>query len=407
MNIGIFKMTVGMAIGAACLGTAPAQPLLIYVSMSGTIIEGTSGSPIAKASISLAGKSAAKAISDTAGGFILGYTTTGLSGGARRGIFSGADGTAMGLDGGNLHITVQGAPSPVSFAVYGLDSRLRKTLLDARLPAGDYLFQDPLAGMPAGAYVLRGAVGAQTASFKVASPAFGGASAQPAIRARSAIALPKRTEALDDTIVVFKPGYGIGLLPISDTNGKKVVKLYSKLPSAAEIKIYSDRSIPALAWDKNVRVEAWDGDGIPARGTQLNGTYPGGSEGPYSWNVTFVQAQSHSAWAFLTSVHPEDLSDWADGSINLSVKGNVPSLGIMVSSLNSKEVRVDAAGYGYKPDNLWHVVSVPLSEFHGTDFRQVTTYCALFYPAKDGDPTPFNPALSYQIDDVYYSFIKQ
>jgi hypothetical protein len=64
-------------------------------------------------------------------------------------------------------------------------------------------------------------------------------------------------------------------------------------------------------------------------------------------------------------------------------------------------VKVELADYGYKPDNQWHEVNVPLSAFTGTDFSQVKVLLGLVTPGPR-DTVGFSQDLFYQVDDVYW-----
>jgi hypothetical protein len=175
---------------------------------------------------------------------------------------------------------------------------------------------------------------------------------------------------------------------------------------AGDLKIVSERGMPQVGWGMNVDVQVWDGSG--ANGTQLRGNFPIAFEGKESWMVKFVPGMSFSAWGFVANNYPEDMSAWANGAMHIAVKGTVTSLGVTMSSpdqTNGSSIKVDVAKYGYKPDNKWYEMNIPLSDFTGTDFSRISTYVGLVTPV-EGDTIPFNTDNFYQIDDIYWKVTK-
>ena len=101
-----------------------------------------------------------------------------------------------------------------------------------------------------------------------------------------------------------------------------------------------------------------------------------------------------------------DLTPYAEGGLHLAVKGNAKTIGVMISSSNQgpgTAPLVDLATKGYLPDNAWHEIIIPISEFAGggsLDLSQVFVYCGFVSPSVQfGD---FDPLATYMVDDIYY-----
>jgi hypothetical protein len=299
---------------------------------------------------------------------------------------------------------VAGNNTPVTVDVYNLKSELVRNLVNRMASAGDYSINASPANLAGGLYIVRARVGKQTASFKMTTL---GMSAKASGVVSNAVvmrkALAKSAPDGVDSLKISKEGYKPAFKLLTKFTGIYPLTLTPKLP-AGDLKIISERSMPQVDWGKNVDVQVWDG------GTQLEGGYKVAPfEGTSSWMITFGTAQEYNAWGFVAkSGTPEDMTAWKDGSMHLALKGTATSIGVTMASTSQSggmSVKVDAGKYGYKPDNAWHEVVIPLSDFTGTDFSMIDVYLGLVYPHTD-DPEAFDATLFYQVDDVYWKVTK-
>jgi hypothetical protein len=366
------------------------------VNIKGTVLDSRSGVLIPGAKVTLAGNASITATTDAQGAFTLSGQVTGLSP-----VLGAAQ--AMTLSSGSLRFQVDGSTA-VRVEAFDLAGNKVKTLAEGTLASGAYTLSSPLAGLPAGLYVVRGQVGAKASSFRLPSMGLVG-SARLLPGSAASARLAKQAADVVDTLKVVRDGYVSVIKPIQSFTGLHQIDLSPKL-GAGDLKIVSERGMPQVNWGLNVDVQVWDGSG--ATGTQLRGNFPTAFEGKESWLVKFPAGLAFSAWGFVANNYPEDMSAWANGAMHIAVKGTVPSLGVTMSSpdqTNGSSVKVDVTKYGYKPDNQWYEMNIPLSEFTGTDFSRVSTYLGLVTPV-DGDTIPFNTDNFYQIDDVYWKVTK-
>ncbi|MEO6098093.1 MAG: hypothetical protein ABIW76_21485, partial [Fibrobacteria bacterium] len=209
-------------------------------------------------------------------------------------------------------------------------------------------------------------------------------------------------EPVDDTLKITKAGYRMSKQAISLYTGTYPIAMISA-PPAGDLKIVSERSMPQVDWGANVEVQVWDG------GTQLEGEYKTDPfEGSASWKVAFGSGQAYNAWGFVIKTAPENMSAWKGGTLHLAVKGKVTSLGVTMASADQypgSSVKVDLSEFGYRPDNSWHEILVPVDRFEGTDLGQINVYCGLTYPLLT-DTAGYNPNLDYQVDEIYWTLKK-
>lgn len=393
----ILKVLAAMAAGTA--GIVQAQTH--NVSIKGVVLDSRSGVLISGAKVTLAGNTSITATTDAQGAFTLSGQVVGI--GSALGAVSAQ---AMTLASGSLQFQVDGS-TPVSVEVFSLAGNKVKTLAQGRLASGAYTLSNPMAGLTAGLYVVRGRVGTKSTSFRLSSLGLQGVSELlPGSGSTSAARLAK-SAALEvvDTLKVVRDGYVSVVKPIQTFAGLHQLDMHPKL-GAGDLRIVSERGMPQVSWGMNVDVQVWDGSG--ATGTQLRGNFPIAFEGKESWLVKFAPGMSFSAWGFVANSYPEDMSAWANGAMHIAVKGTVPSLGVTMSSpdqTNGSSLKVDVTKYGYKPDNAWHEMNIPLSDFVGTNLSRTSVYVGLVTPV-DGDTIPFNTDNFYQIDDIYWKVTK-
>jgi hypothetical protein len=371
------------------------------VDITGTITDSKSKSVIAGAKVSLATNPGVTTTTGADGKFHLtGNATVGIQAGMRPGK------AEMSFKGAELSFSVAENNTPVSVDVYNLKSEHVRNLVSRKAVAGRYSVNASPAGLPAGLYLVRARVGGQTASFKMSTLGLSSGSGdffRTAAFARTGLA--KTAADVVDTLLVVKDGYKILAKPLTQFTGIFPLSITPKLP-IGDLKIYSDRAIPQVDWGSNVGVEVWDFGGL---GTKLEGGYAQEPfEGTQSWMVNFIPDQPYSAWGFVAKdLTPEDMSAWKNGSLHLALKGNAPSVAVTMASADqcSISIKVNLKKYGYLPDNAWHQLVVPLSDFEGTDFANIHIYCGLVSPVEN-DTTVFDPSSFYQVDDIYWKTTK-
>lgn len=381
--------------GGVCLAGAQAAGT---VDVSGTVKDSKTGTPIAGAAVTFVSDTTMADTTDQTGAFHLSRTATALRPKADKGR------PGITLAGTLLTLEAPYGNAALSVDLFDLKSAHIGKLLDRRVGAGRYRLDLAASGLPSGLYFVRARMGRESATFKIfiagpmgrAGEGFG-----PALPARTTLA-KVAAEPSYDTLKITKAGYRMKKKAIALESGIYPITMDSA-PAPGDLKIVSERSMPQVDWGSNVDVQVWDG------GTQLEGGYKADPfEGAISWKVTFGSDQAYNAWGFVSKAAPENMSAWKGGTMHLAVKGNVTSLGVTMASANQypgSSVMVDLSKFGYKPDTAWHEILVPMDQFEGTDLGQVTVYCGLAYPLVT-DTASYNPALDYQVDDIYWSLKK-
>jgi hypothetical protein len=313
----------------------------------------------------------------------------------------------MSFTGSRLDFTVAAENTPVTAELFDFRGEKVRTLVDMSASRGSYSVNTQAAGLGGGVYFLRARVGKVSAAYRLSM--IGGkdgssflSPTQPALAA-----LTKTAADPVDTLKCEKLGYRLLTKPLSKFTGILSLPMLPGLP-VGDLKIVSERKIPQVEWGQpgNVNVAVFDGS------TQLKGDYATApAEGTTSWMITFLPGQTTNGWGFMTVSSPEDMSAWKNGTMHISVRGTVSSIGITMESydqLGGTSTKVDLREYGYKPLTTaskpgdWYTIAIPMSKFVGTDFSQVKVYCGLSSPV-DGDMAPFDADGFYQIDDIWWS----
>ena len=367
----------------------------VGVDISGTLSDAKSGAAVAGAKVSLAANPGVMGTTGADGAFHLTGTVAIAAAKAGKG--------EMAFMGNQLAFSVAENNTPVIIDLFNLKSEHVRNLLTRSAPAGRYTVNAAPADLAQGVYLVRARVGGRTAAFKMSAFASASLSGNP-VRDAGALRLGLAKAAAEpvDSLLVTKDGYKPMAKAITRFTGIFPLQIVPKL-TTGDLKIVSERNFPQVDWGANVDVQVWDG------GTQLNGGYkPGPFEGTQSWMVTFTENQSYNGWGFVAKdATPEDMSAWKNGSMHLAVKGTATSIGVTMASDDQGEssVKVDLRSHGYLPDNLWHEIVIPLSDFTGTNFARIHTYCGLVYPVI-GDSAVYDASLFYQVDDIYWKTTK-
>jgi hypothetical protein len=184
------------------------------------------------------------------------------------------------------------------------------------------------------------------------------------------------------------------------------VQLEASKPATAKLRIFSDdTTMGQIDW-ANAAIYSWETTAV----LETDSTGAGFGDSKTSMKISTVEGAGWNGWAFHVAVLPSgfqptaDLTPYADGSLHLAVKGNAKSIGVMVSSRNQgpgTAPLVDLAGKGYLPDEAWHEITIPMSEFAGTlDLSSVFVYAGFVSPAVQFGE--FDATNTYVVDDVYF-----
>jgi hypothetical protein len=320
----------------------------------------------------------------------------------------------IGFHGAEVSFTTGRAGAHVRATLHDLRGGRIAVLKDATLPEGSYALNAAPSSLPAGLYLVRVQVGNRIRSFKMSTlaGARSAGSVSGALRMTSAGSsakasrLSKAAAGGVDWIVVSKDGYlkkNVEVMALTDAQD---VMLDPSKTATAKLRIFSDDlTMEQIDWD-NAAIYSWETTAVLA--TDSSGAGFGNSVA--SMTVSTMEGALWNGWAFHVAKLPNgsqptaDLTPYADGSLHLAVKGNAKSIGVMVSSVNQfagTAPLVDLAGKGYLPDDAWHEIVIPMSEFAGTlDLGSVFVYAGFVSPAVQFGE--FDPAGTYVVDDVYY-----
>jgi hypothetical protein len=397
--VGLRGNILGAMLIAAAAFNASAQE--VATSVSGTVKDGSTQAPVAGAFVTLLSNPSLAAMTDADGKFTIELVDPS---GVRAGR---AALRPMQLRGNDFSFSVSRAGERVRVSLHDLRGHEVSVLKDARLPAGDYTMSAAPASLPSGLYVLRAAIGGQSRSFKVSTMGntrsyFGRALATPA-------RLAKAAAGGVDWLVVAKAGYlkkNHEIMAFADA--QNIVLDVSK-PATANLAIFTDSTMPQIDW-ANATIYSWE-----QTSTLLaDSTGIGFNNSKVSMKVSVMEFAAWNGWAFHVAKLPNetqptaDLTPYADGALHLAVKGTAKSIGVMISSTNQgpgTAPLVDLADKGYLPDDAWHEIKIPVSEFSGSagtlNLADVFVYCGFVSPSVQF--AEFDPAGVYYVDDVYFT----
>lgn len=376
--------------------------------ITGTVKEGSTQAAVAGAKVSLFGAPGFEATTDENGAFtLLLYDPADLHG-------SRAAARSMRLNGTNLAFSIAGSTERVKVTLHDLRGHQVAILKDGRLPAGDYTLSVAPAALPAGLFVVRAIVGGQSKSFRMST--LGGTRARFARDASSSSSvssaassrarLGKRAVGGVDFLNVSKEGYLRKTHEVMVYTDTQAVTLDLLKPATANMGVFTDSVMPMIDW-ANAAIYSWAETAVLLVDS-TNST--GFDSSAKSMGVASMESVSWNGWAFhvanTTYGQPTtDLRPYAEGSLHLAIKGNAPSVGVMISSTNQgpgSAPLVDLATKGYLPDSAWHEIVIPISEFAGgsLDLSSVFVYAGFVSPAVQFGT--FDPLATYQVDEVYF-----
>lgn len=311
--------------------------------------------------------------------------------------------TATGTD---LSFTVGPMGAALSVDLHDLRGNHLKSIHNGRLQAGEYALSAVPAGVPAGLYLVRARLDGLTRTLKVSTA--GGAPAQAGIRAMPASAprLARKSAAAAEFLVVTKEGYLKKHHAIAAMDQAQNVTLDANKPAAGNLKIFSDKEFPTIDW-ANAVIYSWE-----QTATLFTDSSRIGFDSSVSAiKVSTAEGFTWNGWAFHVASQDNgtqptaDLTPYKGGSLHLAIKGDVPTLGVLMSSYNqpkSSAPLVDLAAKGYLPDGQWHEITIPLSDFDdgALNLAEIFVYCGFVAPNAMGGT--FDPAATYLVDDIYF-----
>jgi hypothetical protein len=403
-SVGIRGNILGALLIAGGAFQVSAQEVDTSTTVSGIVKDAGTQTPIAGAFITLLSNPDMAAMTDADGKFTL---TVVDPAGVRLG--RGAI-RSMQLRGTELSFATRQAGAYAHVTLHDLRGHELATLKNERLPEGEYTLSVAPANLPAGLYVVRAAIGGEARSFRM-STLGGGNSRFTRVSASPASArLAKAAVGGVDWVIVNKAGYLKKLHEIMAFKDAQTILLAENKPATADLGIFTDSAgMPQIDW-ANGAIYSWEQTSVLLADTAGNGF--NGSK--TSMNVSAVETASWNGWAFHVAALPNtkqptvDLTPYAGGSLHLAVKGNSPSIGVMLSSTNQfagTAPLIDLATKGYLPDSLWHEITIPVSEFSGEaktlNLADVFVYCGFVSPSVQF--STFDPLATYTIDEVYFT----
>jgi hypothetical protein len=259
-------------------------------------------------------------------------------------------------------------------------------------------------------------VGALARAFKVSTAALAsgsngrsGLTAVPSSYAPAA-RLAKSAAALD-FLVVTKEGFLKKSHAVNEMDKPQDVRLAPNAVATANLKIFSDENFPEIDWANGV-IYSWSQTATLETDSTSNAGFNGSKT---VMKVSTAEGNLWNGWAFhvvhnlAPDVQPTaDLSAYKGGSLHLAVKGTIPTLGVMMSSVNQCQgcaITVDLAAKGYLADDQWHEITIPLAEFDDPNnpslkLEDIFVYCGFVAPNTTGGT--FDPLTTYMVDDIYY-----
>lgn len=398
MSFGIHSFgNTCRAAAAAALVACAAASLSAQTTVTGTVKDAAGGAPIAGATITLLSNPATTATSGADGAFsITLQPPTGLRG-------ASATGEAIAFNGSEIAFSLP-ASAEVRVEIFDLRGQPARGASSLRLPAGRHAVAVPSRGLAAGVYLVRARAGKAVREFKLSTA---GAIARAGnVKMTSAPRLAKAAAAAE-FLVVTKEGYLKKHHMLAALDQAQNVTLSANVKATGNMKIFSDEAVPEIEW-AHAAIYVWEFTAT----LQTDSTSNAGHKGSRSViKVATSEGLTWNGWAFHVAKQDNetqptaDLSNYKGGSLHLAVKGTIPTLGVMMSSANQGQGSaplVDLAGKGYLPDDQWHEITIPLSEFDAgnLDLSQIFVYCGFVAPNTQGGE--FDPLATYMVDDIWF-----
>lgn len=397
MHFGIHSIgNTWRAAAVAALTALAAASLSAQTTVTGTVKDAAGGAAIAGAIVTLLSNPATTTTTGADGAFSLTIQPpTGLRGAAA--------GEAIAFNGSEIAFSLSAA-AEVRVEIFDLRGQSVRGASSLRLPAGRHAVTVPSRGLAAGVYLVRARAGKAVREFKLSTA--GAVARGGNVSMTSAPRLAKAAAAAE-FLVVTKDGYLKKHHMLAAMDQPQNITLTASAKATGNMKIFSDEAVSEIEW-ANAAIYVWEFTAT----LQTDSTSNAGHKGSKSViNVATAEGFTWNGWAFHVAKQDNetqptaDLSHYKGGSLHLAVKGTMPTLGVMMSSVNQGQGSaplVDLAGKGYLPDGQWHEITIPLSEFDAgnLDLSQIFVYCGFVAPNTQGGN--FDPLATYSVDDIWF-----
>lgn len=364
-------------------------------TVGGTVRDAATQQPIEGAMVALLTQPEFPVLTDATGSFTIDMAT---------GLRPGARAAAPVLSGTRLSFQVAGSGASVSATLFDLRGGLVRTLAEGRYAPGAYALEAAPADLPSGIYLLHVRVGAQSRSFRLAT-----ASRAVSAPARASVIATRLAKSAApggvDQLVVSKAGYLKKHHEVMAYADIQAVTLDAKKAATARLGVFTDSTFGTIDWAKAV-IYSWEQTAVLA----TDSTSIGFNGSVASMKVSTLTDMTWNGWAYHVAkldngTQPSaDLSAYEGGSLHVAVKGNAKGIAVMISSTNQGQggaPLIDLGAHGYLPDDAWHEITIPLSEFGATlKLTDVFVYCGFVSPSPAAE---FDPLATYMVDDIWYS----
>jgi hypothetical protein len=382
------KQKISHVLYALCITLFAVFNVFAQVSLTGTVIDGQ-GNPISGAKVKLAVAGDSTTTNDQ-GVFSLGTTNIKMN------LLKNNSISPLTL-GNYIYFSVSKNIDKVTINIFDITGKHIAKVLEKNLSAGNYSVYPFSNNLSAKTYIVNLTIGNN--SFNFTMNYIEGSNQSVVVKniSNSQIKniLAKRSEIID-TLIVSKTGYLTNKKPLEVLSGNHIIVLQKFVP-AQELGIISERVTNQLNW-ANVNVYVWD-QGTP--GTALNLSYTGDKQEGTKCGLVTVGSAGWSGWGIAPkATDGVDMSGYAGGKLRFYIKGNCPSVAVMVTwNVQNAAQKLDLANYGYVPDDgQWHLIEIPLTAFGDIVLTNITYYVSFLAPAATGGL--YTAGSTYMIDDL-------
>ena len=163
--------------------------------------------------------------------------------------------------------------------------------------------------------------------------------------------------------------------------------------------LYSDSVESSVSWDDNCKLDIW-ADYYAAM--QLTNIQTGAFEGANCWQLTGTGDWMAMSIRYNPDTAFNDMSYYALGALHFSVKGtNWFKVGIKSGIASPAEAWITTnqlSAMGYVPDGNWHEMIIPLTNFTGINFNEISQYFMFVCDANLG----YNTNIVFYLDHIYW-----
>jgi hypothetical protein len=374
-------------------------------TLKGKVKDAKTGAFVADAKVWLAEQPKCSTTTDAMGNFIL----RGIDGtvGVRT-MANGHVAIEPTLNKSMLYFSAEQANELAKVDIFSVSGRHVASVLNQRIAQGTYGVNPYVAGLSSEIYLLRAQIGAKTTTLKMPVLSRENSASRNALRQLTSDEVSgfmAKTYLRRDTILTSKAGYKVG---------KKVITAYNQINVAVDLPpiipavntwIFPTDGTPTVDWGENAAyldLMNWGGAAISSAPTGL------AKVGTYATMVTGMEGVTAANFGFgyksTSSVTSGDMSSWTGGILHMWLLGNAPTVGISITWANgmgmNADVNVADTAYGYKPDEQWHEINIPLSAFGPADMEHITNYFTMSMPATKDTSDKYFPGTYCIFDDV-------